>query len=67
MEYLNNISDIGRKIITTSIIYNKTVISNTIITNDRRKCIHVEAETLSYIRTSLPIKRSICEGLEISK
>lgn len=41
--------------------------NNEIMINDRRKCIHVEAETLPYIRTSLPIKRSNCEGLEISK
>lgn len=41
--------------------------NNNEMISDRRKCIHVEAETLPCIRTSLPIKRSNCEGLEISK
>jgi len=41
--------------------------SNTMIINDRRKGIHAEAETLPYISTFLHIKRSNCEGLEVSK
>lgn len=40
--------------------------NNAIIINDRRKHIHVEAETLSCIRTSLPIKRSNCKGWRFS-
>lgn len=39
--------------------------NNTNIINDRKKHIHVEAETLSCIRTSLPIKSSNCKGLKV--
>lgn len=39
--------------------------NSTNMINDKKTHIHVEAETLSCIRASLPIKRSNCKGLKV--
>lgn len=46
---------------------NNNYSNDTVIIKTRGKCVNVEAETLSYIRASLPLKRSNCERLDISK